>query len=171
MAKRVARASGVQWRMTWGDLSRGDVRDDHTAVSGPAVTRHSGAVETRLPLCSRLKPVPLSITPLVRVPAQRPYAPFRLCASSRQRALLARRSPVRPGVGSAAAPRLPRPLQCLSRSHAFRLTSGRPWSIDTPSRMHTSMARAEVSARTLPGHLPRLSRGRRGLHALRALST
>jgi hypothetical protein len=146
------------------------VADDCKRCGRGAVTRHNGAVETRPPLCSRLKPVPLSITPLARVPAQRPYAPFRLCASSRQRALLARWSPVRPGVGSAAAPRLPRPLQCLSRSRAFRLTSGRPWSIDTPSRMHTSMARAEVPARTLPGHLPRLSRGRRGLHALRTLS-
>jgi hypothetical protein len=66
--------------------------------------------------------------------------------------------------------RLPRPLQCLSTSHAFRLTPGRAWSIDTPSHMHTSMTCAEVPARTLPGHLPRLSRARRGSHALPALS-
>jgi len=46
--------------------------------------------------------------------------------------------------------RLSHPLQCLSTSRAFRLTPGRAWSIDTPSHMHTSMARAEVPARALP---------------------
>jgi hypothetical protein len=45
--------------------------------------------------------------------------------------------------------RLSHPLQCLSTSRAFRLTPGRAWSIDTPSHMHTSMARAEAPARAL----------------------
>jgi hypothetical protein len=45
--------------------------------------------------------------------------------------------------------RLSHPLQCLSTSRAFRLTPGRAWSIDTPSHMHTSTARAEVPARAL----------------------
>jgi hypothetical protein len=46
------------------------------------------------------------------------------------------------------------PLQCLPTPRAFRLTSGRGWSIDTPSRMHTSMARAEVRLARCPAMYP-----------------
>jgi hypothetical protein len=89
----------------------------------------------------------------VRAPAQRLCIPSPLYSSSRHRGLLTRGFAARRyrAVDQRWRHRLPRPLQGLSTSRAFRLTSGRAWSIDRPSRMHTSMARAEVPARTLPG--------------------
>jgi hypothetical protein len=120
---------------------------------------------------TQLEPVPLNTTLPMRARAEI------MCAFASMR-FIPPQGPAHGGVrittlrggGSAAAPPPPTPSHCLSTSHAFRLTPGRTWSIDTPSHLHTSMAGAEVPARTLPNYLPRLSPGRRGSHVLLALS-